>query len=211
MKWRLMYGCILYVFCKKSYVWFIIQKWCGDKLIKKPPIFPYESLYHDFFVLCPFRRKKGGLGNALHPSIRSSIGPAQTLLMPSLSNHCVDSLQIKFIGTVLAYRCATSWSFAHGGIMGMPMSMIKPLESCWCRNSATSGLIYSKSSSLEPSWPIDMQQHGLWPMGAMGMPMGMTKAFGILWTPELSNHWVDRLELSWPVDVQRHGYLPLGA
>ena len=40
-----------------------------------------------------------------------------------LSNHWDDSLQIKFIGTVLACRCATSWSFAHACHMGVPLGV----------------------------------------------------------------------------------------
>ena len=47
------------------------------------------------------------------------------LRTPELCNHRADSLQIKFIGIVLACRCATPWSFAHQGIMGMPMGMIR--------------------------------------------------------------------------------------
>ena len=35
-------------------------------------------------------------------------------------------LQIKFSGTVLACRCATSWLFSHEGIMGMPMGIRSP-------------------------------------------------------------------------------------
>ena len=42
-----------------------------------------------------------------------------------LGNHRADSPQIKFIGTVLACRCPASWLFAHGGIMGMLMGMIR--------------------------------------------------------------------------------------
>ena len=49
------------------------------------------------------------------------------LWMPELSNHYVDSLQIKCIGTVLAYRHATLWPLAHGGIMSMSIGMIKVL------------------------------------------------------------------------------------
>ena len=47
-------------------------------------------------------------------------GILQTL---KLSNYWADSLQIKFIETVLACRCATFWSFAHTCIMDMPMPM----------------------------------------------------------------------------------------
>ena len=35
-----------------------------------------------------------------------------------LRNHWPNSLQIKFFGTVLVCRCATSWPFAHRGLMG---------------------------------------------------------------------------------------------
>ena len=33
---------------------------------------------------------------------------------PELHNHWADSLQIKFIGTVMACRCATARSFVQG-------------------------------------------------------------------------------------------------
>ena len=47
------------------------------------------------------------------------------LRMPQLSNRWTESLQIKFVRTVLVCKCATPWSFAHGGIMGMSMGVIK--------------------------------------------------------------------------------------
>ena len=40
-----------------------------------------------------------------------------------LSNHCVDSIQIKLIWTFLPVD-RMSPSFAHGHIMGMPMGVI---------------------------------------------------------------------------------------
>ena len=80
------------------------------------------------------------------------IGTLGTLRMPDLRNHWADSLKIKLIGTVLACRSATSWSFAHWGYMGVPTG-VKPYRH-W--NSATTGRIHSKLSSLESSWPVDV-------------------------------------------------------
>ena len=51
----------------------------------------------------------------------------KTLQTLELSNNWADSLQIKFIGIVLACRCVTSWSFAHKGHMGVPMGIIGTL------------------------------------------------------------------------------------
>ena len=62
------------------------------------------------------KEKKGHYGIV---SISSSVRPDKTLRMPKLSNHRADSLQIKFNGTVLSCRCATSRSFLFG-----------PLEPC---------------------------------------------------------------------------------
>ena len=42
----------------------------------------------------------------------------ETLWRWELSNHRADSLQIKFIGTALPFRCAMAWSFAYGHSKG---------------------------------------------------------------------------------------------
>ena len=72
--------------------------------------------------------------SSLEPSLPVTLCPAlgltQTpgiLQMPELSNHWADFLQIKFIGTVLACRCATSWSLAHQSHMGMPTGIMSSL------------------------------------------------------------------------------------
>ena len=36
---------------------------------------------------------------------------------------------------------------------------------CGCQNSATTGLIHSKSSSMEPSYPVDVQRQGHFCLG----------------------------------------------
>ena len=65
---------------------------------------------------------------------------------------------------------------------------------CGCLNSAIIGQIHSKSSSLEPCWPVDVQRHGHLPIGAhMGVPMGVMRALRISRTPELS--CVDSLQI----------------
>ena len=51
------------------------------------------------------------------------------LQMLELSNHWADSLQMKFFGTILAWRCATSWSFAHPDIMGVGILFAGPHSS----------------------------------------------------------------------------------
>ena len=51
------------------------------------------------------------------------------LRTPELSNYQADSLQIKFINWIaLAYRCATSWSFAHQTHTGVPTGVISALK-----------------------------------------------------------------------------------
>ena len=48
----------------------------------------------------------------------------ETLRVLELGNHWLDSLQIEFNGTVLACKCATSWSCAHQGHMSVPRGII---------------------------------------------------------------------------------------
>ena len=57
----------------------------------------------------PFQRKNGGLWNCLRSSIHSS---GENFADDVTQHHWANSLQIKFIGAVLACRCATSCSFA---------------------------------------------------------------------------------------------------
>ena len=105
---------------------------------------------------------EGKEGNYWIASVRSSVHPYDTLQMLLLSNHWADSLQIKFIGTVLACRHAMSWFFAHWAHTGMPIGVIRSLGTylygCW--DPETTGPIHSKSISLELSWPVDVQCHG---------------------------------------------------
>ena len=64
------------------------------------------------------------------------------------------------------------------GIVSIPYSFIRLLvrssvhpfvqtKLCSHRNSATTGLIHSKSSSLELSWPVDVQHHANLPVGPL--------------------------------------------
>ena len=39
--------------------------------------------------------------------------------------------QLEFTGTILAYGCATSWSFAHPDHMGVPTGIIRALQFLW--------------------------------------------------------------------------------
>ena len=110
----------------------------------------YYYLIHLFLFPILSKWKKVDYGMlSVHSFIRSSVRPfirpkfaisqkplgiiraPGILQMPKHHNHWADSLQINFIGTVLACRCATAWSFAHGGIMGMPMSMIRAPGILW--------------------------------------------------------------------------------
>ena len=75
----------------------------------------------------PFRRKKCrdyGIVFVIRSFVFSFVRSALTLWKLELSKHWTDSLQIKFTETVLACRCATPWSFAHRGLMGVPMGVI---------------------------------------------------------------------------------------
>ena len=69
-------------------------------------------------------------------------------------------------GTILACRCAMSWLFAHGSIMGMPMGMIKAPgifnKGFWKHVDAGT----QQSNYLEPSWPVGVQR--LCPSGPHG-------------------------------------------
>ena len=114
------------------------------------------------------------------------------LQTPKLSCHWVDSLQNKFIGTVLACRCATSWSFAHGGIVGIPVgswiSQTLELGNHWADSPQT--------SSLKPSWHVDVQHNDhLLMRGITDVPIGIIRAHGILRTLEISNHWAASLHI----------------
>ena len=68
----------------------------------------------------PFRRKKGGLWNCLHPFVHPFVRSSARPFVRTKFCRCHNSattglvpLQIKFIGTILACRCATSCSFAR--------------------------------------------------------------------------------------------------
>ena len=50
------------------------------------------------------------------------------LRRPELSNRRANSLQIKFIGTVLACRCERTLSFAHQDAMGVLTVIERTLE-----------------------------------------------------------------------------------
>ena len=67
-----------------------------------------------------------------------------TLQMLELSNHWTDSLQINFIGTILACSCAMPWLPEH--------------SNHWAD--------LLKSNSLEPFWSVCMQRHGHLPIRA---------------------------------------------
>ena len=123
------------------------------------------------------------------------------------------ALQIKFITTVLACRCVRSWSFAHRGIMGVTMGMIKirarrilripKFTDQWadslqikligiglaCRFATLWPFAHWEVSSLQPSWPADIQCHGHFPTKASwACPMGVINTHGILWMLKLSKH-----------------------
>ena len=118
------------------------------------------------------------------------------LWMPEFRNHWVDSLQkIKCIGAVLARRCAVSWSFAHGGIMGVPILMIRALGILGRPELSNHWADYeikfigtNLACGCATSWSFG---HG----GIMGLSMGMIRAPGILWMLELCNHWADSLQI----------------
>ena len=104
-----------------------------------------------------------------------------------------ELLKIKIIGTVLAYRCATSWSFAHGRIMGVPMGVIRalgilqtPKLSYHCADSLQSSL--KPSCRCATPWSF---AHGC----IMGMPVRMLRAPGIFRTLQPHNHWTDSLQI----------------
>ena len=130
----------------------------------------------------PFHTCHPSIHLSICPSVHPFVHPFHTWQMRQLSNHWPNSFLIPFIPTVLSYTCATSWSVAHWGLLGMPTN----------QNSATTGLIHSKSSSLETSRPVYVQCHS--DMGLMGMSMGVIRA-PELWTLELSNHWADSLQI----------------
>ena len=88
-----------------------------------------------------------------------------TLWMCEISNHWADSLQIKFIWTVLACRCTASRSFAHWGYMGMAMGVIWVPKILQMSELCNHWQIHSKSSSFEPSWHVDVQYQSHLPIG----------------------------------------------
>ena len=110
--------------------------------------------------------------------------------------HWADSLQNKFTGIVLACRYATSWSFAHGCIMGMSMTMIWAHGILWTPELSNhmadllqikfTGTIFACRCAR--SWSFT---HG----GIICMSMGVIKAPGILRIPKLSNHWADSIQI----------------
>ena len=118
------------------------------------------------------------------------------LRMQELCNHKADSLQIKFTGTVLACRYAMSWSFACGGIMGMPIGMIRApgilrmleLRNYWAESLKIKFIGIVLACICATPWSLAY-------VGIMSMPMGMIMAHGILRTPELHNHWADSFQI----------------
>ena len=71
----------------------------------------------------PFRRKKGGVWNCLHPFVH-----------PFVHSSARPFVWTKF---------------------------------CGCRTQQPLGRFLSKSSSLEPSWPVDVQRHAYLPVGSL--------------------------------------------
>ena len=74
-----------------------------------------------------------------------------------LLNGWNNSPYLKVCVTVLAHRCATTGSLAHRALLKIP---IRHPNSWECCNSTTTGLSCTISSSMEPSWHVDVQQHG---------------------------------------------------
>ena len=98
----------------------------GAETQQPPGIFTPNQVYsHHFACGCAVSWWFYHLGHMSVPTrVMRALG---TLLMPELTNHCAHSLQIKFIGIVLACARAVSWSFAHHSCMGMSMGLISPL------------------------------------------------------------------------------------
>ena len=131
----------------------------------------------------------------------SVIGASGTLQKQELSSHWPDSLQIKFFGTVLACRCATSWLFPHGGIMGVPLAVIRApgilrtLEfgNHWADSPKIIFIGIALACTCETTWSFG---HGGIMGVPMGMSMGMMTAPGILRTLRLSSHLADSLKIT---------------
>ena len=128
-----------------------------------------------------------------HNGISMGIIKAAGILgMPELSNHWLDSLQIKFIGTVLVSKCAKWWSFDHQAHTGMLMGIIceilcvPELSNHWLDSLQIKFIGTVLVSKCAKWWSFDHQAH-------TGMLMGIICE--ILCMPELSNHWLDSLHI----------------
>ena len=120
----------------------------------------------------------------------------ETLQRLELSNHWVDSLQIKFIGTILICGCATSWSFAHQGHMGVPTGITITLVTLWTLNLSNhwadflqitfNGTILACRCAI--SWSFAHCSH-------IGMLTDVILNLEMLQTLQLSNHWADSFQI----------------
>ena len=119
------------------------------------------------------------------------------LQMPELSNHQADSLQIKFIGTILACGCATSWSFAHQGHIGMLTGIITGLGALWMLELSNNHWADSlqikfigavSACRCAMSWSFAHRAH-------MGVLMG-NMVHGTLRTLELRDYWANLLQIT---------------
>ena len=98
--------------------------------------------------------------------------------------------------------CAVASSLAHQAHPGIPVG--HP-DSCGSCNSTTAEPIYLISSSMEVAWPIDVQQHGHWPVRDF-WTLGSGHSIFCGWcnsrTAGLICYLSSSMELSWPIYVQ---------
>ena len=134
---------------------------------------------------------KRRLWNALRSFVRSFVYPPVRSSGPNFAD-----AETKFIEAALACRYASLGSFAHGGIMGVPMGMMRApgiLRMLEISNH------WGGSFRIKLNWTALGYRYAtscLFDHGAIiGMPVGVIGASGILQMPELSTHWADSLQI----------------
>ena len=104
-----------------------------------------------------------------------------------LHNQWTDLKYIKFYWTVLAHRHAMAWLLAWQALAGIPIG--HPNYFFYGHdNFTTDSTIHAISSSLKPSWPVDVQWYRHWPVGPQREFLSGTQIFVDAVTPQPLDH-----------------------
>ena len=112
---------------------------------------------------------------------------------------------LSFLHLALAWRCHYPHRRSRMGTSSFVRQSVYLLRLYGRHNSTITGFIRTISSSIEPSWPIDMQWHVHWPI-----PVRHSNFCGqcnSTTSEPICTIW--KWKKSWPIDVQRHGSWPV--